>query len=38
MLEQEGLRVIRFTNAEVLSQFEEVCGEILKMLRSGKVP
>ena len=38
MLEQEGLRVFRFTNAEVLSQFEEVCGEILKMLRSGKVP
>jgi len=30
-----GLRVVRFTNAEVMDSFEGVCGEIRKALDAG---
>ena len=32
LLEQQGLRVIRFTNTEVLQNFEAVCGVITAAL------
>ena len=32
-LELEGLRVVRFTNEDVMQRFEGVCGEILVALR-----
>ncbi|MGQ0653004.1 MAG: DUF559 domain-containing protein [Betaproteobacteria bacterium] len=31
-LEDEGVRVLRFTNEDVLERFEGVCGEILRRL------
>jgi very-short-patch-repair endonuclease len=34
MLESEGLRVLRFTNPEVLEQFEGVCQRILEALKT----
>jgi very-short-patch-repair endonuclease len=33
-LVQDGLRVIRFTNAEVLENFEGVCGRIAEALKN----
>ncbi len=37
VLESIGLRVIRFTNYEVLHQFEEVCETIKQILRLSPV-
>jgi very-short-patch-repair endonuclease len=34
-LNREGLRVIRFTNADVLQRFEGVCTEILSALQKA---
>ena len=34
MLEEQGLRVLRFTNPEVLEQFEAVCQRILEALKT----
>jgi very-short-patch-repair endonuclease len=31
-LERNGIRILRFTNAEVMEQFEGVCGRIEEML------
>jgi len=31
-LEAEGLKVVRFTNVEVMQDFEGVCGTILRMI------
>ena len=33
-LERHGLRVIRFTNIEVMEQFDGVCGRILDALKN----
>ena len=33
-LAQDGLRVVRFTNAEVLDTFDGVCGRIAEALKS----
>ena len=34
-LESRGLKVLRFTNAEVMQEFEAVCTVVLKGLKSG---
>jgi very-short-patch-repair endonuclease len=31
-LEAEGIKVLRFTNAEVMQDFEGVCGTILRII------
>jgi very-short-patch-repair endonuclease len=35
ILEGYGLKVVRFTNVEVLQSFEGVCGELLGLIPSS---
>ena len=34
-LELEGIRIVRFTNAEVMTEFEALCGRIEEALKAG---